>query len=90
MNKKDLDKGFFISSDTIRKFPIYLYDTLDLQLDKEYNLIFKYLCYHIYQNSSYDYIIDSIYERDKKDISKLSYFCKDLKYMSHLRALPII
>jgi len=78
---KSLDKGLALSYDTLKEFPIYLNDTLKLQLDKEYNLVFHYLCYYINGNSSYDYTIDSIYERDNKNISKLSNFCEDLKSM---------
>ena len=77
IDRKNIEKGLIITKHKTN-IPKYIYDSLTLNLDKEYYLIIKFKLSKVLSEYDQRYSFDSVIEKDKKDIKSLTDFCKDL------------
>ncbi|HZV71186.1 MAG TPA: hypothetical protein VFG10_16645 [Saprospiraceae bacterium] len=59
--------------------PDYLFDIIELKVDDCYDLIIRYKLSNVYGDLDYIYQVDSVYELNNLNITKLDSFCNDLK-----------
>ena len=77
ISRAQIEKGIQLTEDSIIIFPCFLFDTL--KLNKNYVMIIRYKCDNILEKKYYSYEVDTVFEKDNKDISELSNFCNDLR-----------
>lgn len=77
IDRKNIDKGLIIKK-VKTNIAKYIYDSLTLNLDKEYQLVIKFKLSTLESENDQRYSYYSVSEKNKKDIKPLSDFCKDL------------
>lgn len=77
IGRHNIEKGIILKKEKIN-IPKFIYDTLKIKLDISYSLVIRYKLFLIIGSTDYSYKVDSVYEKNNKNLYSLSSFCKDL------------